>query len=191
MRIAISSLSGCGNTTVSRMVAERLGLEFINYTFRNLSRDLGIKFEKVQKDSEKTNKYDYEVDKRQIALIKNSSNCVVGSRLAVWLDDERLKKKVGVKAPKFDFKAWIYAPLNERAKRIAKREGKSLAVVLQNTMQRDEENEERYMSLYGVNVKHFARAVDVTVNTERFNAEQVAELIVAVARKARGFKQKG
>jgi cytidylate kinase len=34
LRIAISGKSGCGNTTVSRMVAEKLGLRFINFTFR-------------------------------------------------------------------------------------------------------------------------------------------------------------
>ncbi|HEY9053576.1 MAG TPA: hypothetical protein VIO60_02025, partial [Rectinemataceae bacterium] len=31
--IAISGKSGCGNTTVSRLVAKRLERRFINYTF--------------------------------------------------------------------------------------------------------------------------------------------------------------
>lgn len=189
MRIAISSLSGCGNTTVSRLVAESLGLDFINYTFRNLAKDLDVPFEKIQADSKHNPKYDYDVDRRQIALIQKTSRCVVGSRLAVWLDDDRLKNKVGNKAPAFDLKVWIYAPLNERAKRISKREKKTFAAVLEETLYRDEENEQRYLSLYGLNVARFARSVDITVNTERFSAEQVAKMIVAAAKTVQALKK--
>ena len=188
MRIAISSLSGCGNTTVSRLVAERLKHQFINYTFRNLALDLKMPFEKVQNESKRTPKYDYDVDRRQVALIEKTPHCVVGSRLAVWLDDDRLENKIGVKAPPFDLKVWIYAPLNERAKRISKREKKTFAAVLEDTLFRDEENEQRYLALYGINVARFPRAVDVTVNTERFSAEQVAELIIACAKKVKQNK---
>ncbi|HLD76449.1 MAG TPA: cytidylate kinase family protein [Candidatus Norongarragalinales archaeon] len=189
MRIAISSLSGCGNTTVSRLVAHSLKLSFINYTFRNLAKDLELPFEKIQADSKTNPKYDYEVDRRQVALIGKTPNCVVGSRLAVWLDDDRLKSKIGVKCPPFDLKVWIYAPLNERAKRISKREKKTFARVLEDTLFRDEENEQRYLALYGLNVQHFPRAVDITVNTERFSAEQVAELIVSAAKKIQSLKR--
>ncbi len=189
MRIAISSLSGCGNTTVSRLVAERLKLKFINYTFRNLAVDLKIPFEKIQTESKRTPRFDYDVDRRQVALIEKTPRCVVGSRLSVWLDDDRLKNKIGVKAPAFDLKVWIYAPLNERAKRISKREKKTFAAVLEDTLFRDEENEQRYLALYGINVARFARSVDVTVNTERFSAEQVAELIIACAQKIKANKK--
>jgi CMP/dCMP kinase len=190
MRIAISSLSGCGNTTVSRLVAKNLQLNFINYTFRNLAKDLKIPFERIQKDSLKTTQYDYDVDRRQMNIISATPNCVVGSRLAVWLDDERLEEKIGIRAPLFDFKVWIYAPLKERAKRISGREKKTFSRVLKETMFRDEENAQRYLSLYGLKVEEFPRAVDLTVNTERFTADQVAELIIAAAKKARAFRRK-
>ena len=42
LRIAISGKSGCGNTTVSTMLAQRLGIKLINYTFRNLAKDIGF-----------------------------------------------------------------------------------------------------------------------------------------------------
>jgi len=190
MRIAISSLSGCGNTTVSRLVAERLKLHYINYTFRSLAQDLGMAFEKIQAESKRTPRYDYDVDRRQVALIEKTPRCVVGSRLAVWLDDERIRNKIGVQAPPFDLKVWIYAPLNERAKRISKREKKTFARVLEDTLYRDEENEQRYLSLYGINVANFPRAVNITINTERFSAEQVADLVVACALKVKNAPKK-
>ena len=39
LRIAISGLSGCGNTTVSKKLSEMLGVRMINYTFRNLAEE--------------------------------------------------------------------------------------------------------------------------------------------------------
>ncbi|MDR1566822.1 MAG: cytidylate kinase, partial [Treponema sp.] len=39
IRIAVSGKSGCGNTTVSRLVADALDLRFINFTFRSLARE--------------------------------------------------------------------------------------------------------------------------------------------------------
>lgn len=190
MRIAISSLSGCGNSTVSRIVAKKLKLEFINYTFRNLARDTNVPFETIQSESLKNPKYDYEVDRRQIKLIQDHAHCVVGSRLAVWLDDEKIKEKIRVRAPAFDFKVWIYAPLKERAARIARREHAQIPHVLSSTKLRDRQNELRYRTLYGIDVDKFSRAVDLTINTERFSAEQVATLITTAAKKVKALKSK-
>ena len=44
MRIAISSKSGCGNTTVTTLLAERLGYKMINFTFRQLAAERGVEF---------------------------------------------------------------------------------------------------------------------------------------------------
>ena len=43
LRIAISGKSGCGNTTVSGMLAKTLGVTLINYTFRQLAAGKGMK----------------------------------------------------------------------------------------------------------------------------------------------------
>ncbi len=44
MRIAISGKSGCGNTTVSTLVADRMNYKMINFTFRTLAKEKGIEF---------------------------------------------------------------------------------------------------------------------------------------------------
>ncbi|NBK25522.1 MAG: cytidylate kinase, partial [Spirochaetia bacterium] len=54
MRIAISGKSGCGNTTVSKLVADRLGYPMINFTFRTLSEEKGIEFWTFCKLAEQT-----------------------------------------------------------------------------------------------------------------------------------------
>jgi cytidylate kinase len=42
LRIAISGKSGCGNTTVSTLLAKTLGIKLINYTFRQLAEEKGM-----------------------------------------------------------------------------------------------------------------------------------------------------
>ena len=47
VRVAISGKSGCGNTTVSSMLAEKLGIKLINYTFRQLAAEKGLTLAEV------------------------------------------------------------------------------------------------------------------------------------------------
>ena len=48
LKIAISSHSGCGNTTATNNVGTSLGLKVVNYTFRDLAQDLDLPFEEIQ-----------------------------------------------------------------------------------------------------------------------------------------------
>jgi cytidylate kinase len=70
LRIAISGKSGCGNTTVSRLTAEALGLRFVNFTFRNLAQEQGLELVDLLGLAAKDDAWDREVDSRQIALAR-------------------------------------------------------------------------------------------------------------------------
>ncbi|MDR1617782.1 MAG: cytidylate kinase, partial [Treponema sp.] len=85
IRIAISGKSGCGNTTVSRMVAGDLGLRFINFTFRSLAEERHITLREVMEKAALDDSWDREVDTRQVALAREGGGCVLGSRLAIWM----------------------------------------------------------------------------------------------------------
>ena len=85
MRIAISGKSGCGNTTVSQLVADKLGYPMINFTFRTLSEEKGIEFWTFCKMAEQSDEYDLEVDRRQVEMAMAVEDCVLGSRLAIWM----------------------------------------------------------------------------------------------------------
>ncbi len=80
MRIAISSKSGCGNTTISTMVAEKLGFKLINFTFRQLSAEKGIEFWQFCKMAEEDDNIDRELDRRQVEMAMAEMDCVLGSR---------------------------------------------------------------------------------------------------------------
>jgi len=177
MKIAISGLSGCGNTTVSKLVAKKLRCKFLNYTLRNLAADLKKPFPVIQALAEKNPELDYAVDTKQGLLSYKSKNIVVGSRLACWLDSPKVLKKLKIKkSPKFNLKVWLDAPLRIRAGRIAKREGKVVSVALSETRARDATNAKRYEKLYGIDVSNHAGLFVVDVS--RFSAEEAAKAIV-------------
>ena len=170
LKIAISSHSGCGNTTATNNVGTTLSLEVVNYTFRDLAQELKLPFEAIQRGADKTRIYDFLTD---LKLMRASlrPRVVVGSRLSGWLIDA-------------DLRIWLHAPLEARAKRIFQREPDKHAgyeSVLYRTLQRDEQNRKRYLEVYGIDINDRSD-FDIIINTEKLTAEQVSSLIVAAAR---------
>ncbi|WP_161597601.1 (d)CMP kinase [Fluviispira multicolorata] len=174
MRIAISGHSGCGNTTATTNVGKALQLKIVNYTFRDLARDLSLNFEDIHKEASTNLIYDYLTDLTLIRNAISNENIVVGTRLAAWLMDAELR-------------IWLHAPLEIRATRINRRESEkesSYEQVLYKTLKRDEQNRKRYLRLYGLDIDDHSD-FDVTINTEKLTADQVSSLIVAAAKWAK------
>ena len=164
IRIAISGKSGCGNTTVSRLVAARLGLRVVNYTFKDLARENGLTFEEICLLAESDPQYDLTIDRMQVKLAEEGA-CVLGSRLAIWLLKDRA------------FTVYLHAPLAVRASRIALREGKEPAKALRETEARDKRDHDRYYRLYGYDVNDYAFAA-LVVDAEALGQDDVAREIV-------------
>ena len=172
LRVAISGKSGCGNTTVSRLVAERLGLRMVNYTFKNLARESGVTFEDICILAETDPQYDLTIDRMQVKLAEEGQ-CVLGSRLAIWLLRE------------IAFTVYLSAPLEVRAGRIAQREGKDLAKALRETEARDKRDHDRYARLYGYDVNNYEFAA-LVVEADKLSQDDVAREIVEHAHEFRG-----
>lgn len=165
--VAISGKSGCGNSTVSRLVAERLRLRLINYTFHDIAMEMGISFEEVCRRAEQDDWYDRYLDQRQVELARQG-DCVLASRLAIWLLKDARPR------------VYLQASLETRAARIARREGIPLETALQATRARDERDGRRYMRLYGIDIDQYG-FVDLLVDTEAQEPEAVAEAILRAA----------
>ncbi len=165
IRIAISGKSGCGNSSVSRIVAERLGIKLINYTFHDMAREMNIPFEELCRLAEKDPRYDLELDRKLVELAMEGS-CVLGSRLAVWLLKEA------------NLKVYLTASLEERARRIASREGLSFEESFKATRERDKRDRLRYLKLYKIDVDKFD-FVDLVIDTEKGDQYYVADRIIS------------
>ena len=165
IKIAISGKSGCGNTTISKMAAERLGLRFINFTFRSLAKERGLDLKQVLELAAKDDSVDREVDTRQTALAREEGGCVLGSRLAVWLLNEA------------DLKIYLYASPKVRARRIAKREGGSVEEIADTTAERDRQDHDRFLRIYNIDTDNYS-FVDLVIETDNAAPEQIVEEIV-------------
>ncbi len=164
LKIAISGASGCGNTTVSTLLAKKLGLPCINYTFKNVAKEMNISFSELLERAKTDYSFDKIVDSKQIEMASKSP-CVLGSRLAVWLLKEA------------DFRVYLSASLSTRAKRIQQREGGDLDYIRERTNERDSEDTRRYKELYDIdNTKY--DFVDLVIDTEKYSPEEIVELII-------------
>ncbi|CEM62798.1 cytidylate kinase [Treponema phagedenis] len=165
LRIAISGASGCGNTTVSGLLAEKLRLPCINYTFKNIAKELNIPFTEIIQRAKTDFSYDKKVDTKQVELAQKSS-CVLGSRLAIWLLKEA------------DLKVYLFASEEERAKRVQKRDGGELSEIKAFTAMRDKEDTRRYKMLYNIDNSNYQFA-DLIIDTEKKSPEEIVELIIS------------
>ncbi len=163
LRIAISGASGCGNTTVSTLLADTLGIPCINYTFRSLAKELDMPLKTVIEQAKTDFSFDRIIDSRQVEQALKSS-CVLGSRLAIWMLKEA------------DLKVYLYASAAVRAARIF-REGGNLEQIKTFTAMRDSDDTRRYKELYNIDNTDYAFA-DMQIDTERYTPELIVGLII-------------
>ncbi|MCR4735592.1 MAG: AAA family ATPase [Treponema sp.] len=169
IRVAISGKSGCGNTTVSGLLAQTLGIKLINYTFRQLAEEKGMTLKEVIEAAKNDDSYDKYVDKHQVELAL-SEPCVLGSRLAIWMLKEA------------DLKVYLYASDQTRAQRIFNREGGDLQQIIDFTAMRDREDTGRYKEFYGIDNNNY-NFCDLIIDTANYNPEQIVDLIIAELKK--------
>jgi cytidylate kinase len=163
-------MSGCGNTTVSKIVADRLGLKFINFTFRTLAQEKGIEFKKVLELAAKDDSWDREVDSRQVQLARESGGCVIGSRLAIWMLEEA------------DLKVYLRAKPETRAERIVKREGGKLEEVAAFTAERDKQDNRRYIRIYNIDNNNYEFA-NLVIDADNITPDEIADRIIEAVEK--------
>lgn len=170
LKIAISGKSGCGNTTVSKIIADSLGLQFINFTFRSLAQEREISLGKVLELAAEDDSWDKEVDCRQLQIARDSAGCVLGSRLAIWMLEEA------------DLKVYLTASAEKRARRIMKREGGSLEEVKTFTAERDRQDRERYIRIYNIDNNNYNFA-HMVIDTDNLEPDAIARIIITEAEK--------
>ncbi|MCL2067003.1 MAG: cytidylate kinase family protein [Treponema sp.] len=172
IKIAVSGRSGCGNTTISKLAAENLGLDFINFTFRSLAAERDVDLKKIMELAAQDDSWDREVDTRQVKLARESKGCVLGSRLAVWMLKEA------------DLKVYLKAKPEVRAMRIFNREGGNLDEIAAFTAERDKQDHGRYLRIYNIDTDNFD-FVDMIIDTDNLTP---AEIAGAIAKKAQEIK---
>jgi cytidylate kinase len=156
-------------------VADSLELRFINFTFRSLAREKNMDLKEILDLAAKDDSWDREVDTRQVELAREGrvGGCVLGSRLAIWM------------LPEADLKVYLTARPETRAERIRNREGGSIEKIAAFTAERDRQDRERYLRIYGIDNDDFAFA-DIIIDTDDLSPFRISGKIIERLREKLG-----
>jgi len=165
MIITLSGPPGSGTSTVGKIVAKKLDLKFlpVGEIFRQMAKEKGLSLEEFSSMAEKDPSVDKEVDIRQVEEA-NKGKVVFDSRLSGWL------------VRNADLKVWLKAPLDVRLKRVAQRDKISEQRAFIDVTLREGSEKKRYKNYYDIDLDDLS-VYDLVIDTSKWNADQVAELI--------------
>lgn len=165
MIITVAGFAGSGKTTLGTILAEKLKYALITPSFKELALQENISLMMLQEKAEK----DKSIDLRFDANVKEQAkkgDCVITTWLGPWMIKTALR-------------IWLFAPLDVRAKRIAKRDGISITRAKKEIKKRELQNRKRYLKLYKIDI--FDTSIfDISFNSEKFSPEEMADVILKI-----------
>jgi len=163
--VAISGLHGAGKTTAARALARKFKLRYVcaGTVFRQLAKKRGMTLDEFSRYAELRPSIDRKID-QQTAIVAKGKNVLIDARLAGWM------------AKQANLKVLLTAPLEERVRRIARREGRKYTDVLNETRKRERSEAKRFKQFYSIDVNDHS-PFDIVLNTERFTVEEMVRIL--------------
>jgi cytidylate kinase len=170
MLVTISGPAGSGKSTAAAALATALGYDHVSGgdIFRDLAADRGLTPLELNEEAESDESIDLDLDRRLRQTAAERDDLVLESRLAGWMAGEHA-----------DFRIWLDAPLEIRARRISEREDKPVEVAREETRARAESEAKRYEAYYGIDIEDLS-IYDLVLNTARLDPEGVVSAIVTI-----------
>jgi len=170
MRITISGPPGSGKTTVCQILSQRLGLEVVvsGMIFRQMAKERHMSLADFGKMCEGDPQVDLALDERMVEIAREKENVILEGRLTAYM-----LTRNGLDA----LRVYMDADLDERAKRVAEREGGTAEQRKQEIVEREACEAKRYFSYYSIDITD--RSVyDLVVDTTHLTPQEVADAIV-------------
>ncbi|MCK9151338.1 (d)CMP kinase [Methanobacterium alcaliphilum] len=170
MIITIGGLAGSGTTTASRILSEKLSIPYVSAgdIFRQMAAESGMDILEFSKFAENNNEIDIEIDQRQAKMAEEAENLIVEGRLSAHFVDANLK-------------IWMIAPFDVRSLRISQRELKPVDLVKKEIQIRETSEAQRYHEIHNIDINNL-EIYDLILNTNSFQAESVADIILKVTK---------
>jgi len=167
--ITIGGLPGSGKTTVAKLLAEKLKMEYVNAgdIFRNLAAKKGLTLEEFGLFAEKNPGVDQTIDKKIVEIAKKD-NVILEGRLAGIMCERN-----GLKA----VKVWLEAPLKVRAQRVAEREAKTFDTTLAEIQVREKVEWDRYYQIYNIDLNDLT-IYNMVLDSAPISAQEVADTVM-------------
>jgi cytidylate kinase len=177
MIITISGLHGTGKSTIGKLIAENLKIQYYStgQVFRDLAQEMNMTLEEFTLYVEKNPKIDKKLDER-IKEIAQKGNIIIDSQLSGYILNSIA-----------DYKILLVCPLEIRVKRMAKRDNTNYDLKLKETQLREKSELERFKSLYNINLsdeEELKRIYNLIIKTETLTIEEIVGKILVALKKS-------
>ena len=163
--VTVSGTSGSGKSNISRAIAKEFRLKHVSVgdIFRNLSKERKMVFEDFTAVREK--EIDFRADEETLKLAK-AGKIVLNGRLTAWVAGDNA-----------DVKIFVTCDINEKAKRVSRRDRKTVAEAKKDLERRDVEDFRVYKELYGLDMNDLGIYNEV-IDTTRISMEESARIAI-------------
>ena len=169
--VTVGGLAGTGSSTLSRLLADRLGLtyEYAGAIFRAEAARRGLSVEEFNVLCESDPAVDRSLDQRQLELLR-AGGLLLEGRMAGWLaHDDGLDHVLRV---------WVVCDDDERFRRLGQRDGGPADDVRARTLAREASEMDRFRRFHGADV--LDRSVyDLVLDSTSTSPESLVEQVVA------------
>ncbi len=174
--ICLTGLTACGKSTAARRLARKYGLKYISggTALKELALKMGYKanskgwwetqegmhfLERRLHDP----KFDKQIDAELLEWAKGG-NVVLDSWTMPWLARK-------------GFKIWLEVSPQERAKRLAQRDGINVEKAARLIMEKDGKTKQIYRSLYGFKLGEDFQPFDLVIDGETLTSDEVFDIL--------------
>lgn len=164
--VAVSGLHGAGRSTQARMIASKFKLRYVSAgsLFREYCEKRGVSLAEASEMLKGDPTLDNYIDSRTREEAEKGSVVLEGD-LVAWMAKELA-----------DVKIFLTAPDSVRFRRLAKREGKPVDEVSEETKRREAGDKARYRMFYGIDFNDLS-IYDIVLNTSRLPAESIFKIL--------------
>ncbi|MFX0039786.1 MAG: (d)CMP kinase [Promethearchaeota archaeon] len=172
MIITISGLHGTGKSTIAKLIAKKLKIQYYStgQVFRDLAQEMNQTLEEFTHYVEKNPNIDEKLDKK-IIEIAQGGNIIIDSQLSGYI-----LKNIA------DFKILLICSLETRVKRISERDNSTYEEKLKETILRERSELERFKRLYDIdlnNQEELSLIYDLIIDTENLTVEEILEIVLS------------
>jgi cytidylate kinase len=172
MIITISGLHGTGKSTIAKLIAKKLKIQYYStgQVFRDLAQEMNQTLEEFTQYVEKNPNIDEKLDKK-IIEIAQGGNIIIDSQLSGYI-----LKNIA------DFKILLICSLETRVKRISERDNSTYEEKLKETILRERSELERFKRLYDIdlnNQEELSLIYDLVIDTENLTVEEILEIVLS------------
>lgn len=174
--IAVSGLPGAGNSTVAKVLAQKLGLDYfsVGKYFKSFSKEETESDKAIsvfKSDEGMSRDFHARIDELQIQKAKKG-NIVIDSKLAFYF----LKGLA-------DYKVWIDVPLKVRAQRTAKRDDISVEEAERKIVLRHDMENFTFQKAYGIKYEDLKNNANIIIDASKDGIGEIVDKIIKQIKK--------